>query len=339
MKDKVFIVAELSANHNNDFDIAVKTIKEMAKSGADAVKVQTYRPESLSVKVDNEFFKPKINGLWKGWKPWDLYKEASMPYEWQPKLKKIAEGLGLEFFSSPFDLEAVDFLESLNVKRYKIASFEINDIPLIYKVASTKKPIIISTGIATIDDIELAVNTCYQAKNKNVSLLKCTSEYPATVEMANLAIIIDMKQRFKVNVGLSDHTLGHIVPVAAVSLGAKIVEKHFTLDRKMGGVDSAFSMEPAEFKTMVEQIRLTEKAIGIISYDVSEKDLNRRRSLFAVENINKGEIFTYKNVRSIRPGNGLAPKYYNKILGKIAKKDIKKGTPLNWDLVDNMQDL
>ena len=339
MKDKVFIVAELSANHNNDFDIAVKTIGKMAKSGADAVKVQTYRPESLSVKVDNEFFKPKINGLWKGWKPWDLYKEASMPYEWQPKLKKIAEGLGLEFFSSPFDLEAVDFLESLNVKRYKIASFEINDIPLIYKTASTKKPIIISTGIATIDDIKLAINTCYQAKNKNVSLLKCTSEYPAIVGMANLATIIDMKKRFKVNVGLSDHTLSQIVPVAAVSLGAKIVEKHFTLDRKMGGVDSAFSMEPAEFKTMVEQIRLTEKAIGIISYDVSEKDLNRRRSLFAVENINKGEIFTYKNVRSIRPGNGLAPKYYNKILGKIAKKDIKKGTPLNWDLVDNMQDL
>jgi len=334
MKDKVFIVAEMSANHNNDFNVAAKTIREMAKSGADAVKVQTYRPESLSLNVDNDFFKPKINGLWKGWKPWDLYKEASMPYEWQPKLKKIAEDLGLEFFSSPFDLEAVDFLESLNIKRYKIASFEINDIPLICKVASTKKPIIISTGIATTDDIELAINTCYQAKNKNVSLLKCTSEYPARVEMANLATITDMKRRFKVNVGLSDHTLGHIVPIVAVSLGAKIVEKHFILDRKMGGVDSAFSMEPTEFKVMVEQIRLTEKAIGTISYDVSEKDLNRRRSLFAVENINKGEIFTTSNIRSIRPGNGLSPKHYNEILGKIAKNNIKKGTPLNWDLIN-----
>ena len=334
MKNKVFIVAEMSANHNNDFDTAVKTIEAMAKSGADAVKIQTYRPESLCVDVDNEFFCPKKEGLWKGWKPWDLYQQASMPYEWQHKLKKVAENLGLVFFSSPFDLEAVDFLENLNVPLYKIASFEINDIPLIQKVASTKKPVIISTGIATIDDIQLAINTCYQSGNRNVSLLKCTSEYPSTIEMANLSTIIDMKQRFKVTIGLSDHTLGFTVPIVAVSLGAKIVEKHFILDRKFGGCDAPFSMEPSEFKSMVDQIRLAESAMGSVSYNVLEKDLNRRRSLFAVEDIGKNEVLTKKNVRSIRPGNGLPPLYYNEVLGKKTKIKIKKGTPLSWDLLN-----
>ena len=328
LSDRVFIIAELSANHNNDFDLAVRTIKSIASSGADAVKVQTYKPSSLTIDLDTGFFAPKTKGLWKGYTPWKLYEEASMPYEWQPKLKKISEDLGLTFFSSPFDMEGVDFLESINCPIYKIASFEITDIPLIHYVATKGKPIIISTGVATVEDIQLALDTCKQAGNDQVTLLKCTSQYPATIEQANLKSMIDIKERFKVKVGLSDHTIGSLVPTVAVSLGAKVVEKHFILDRKLGGPDSKFSMEPQEFTEMVNTIRNVEFALGKINYNVSLEDRNRRRSIFAINTIKKGEIFTKENIRSIRPGYGLHPKYYNQILGKKATRDIGKGTPL-----------
>jgi len=326
-----FIVAELSANHNQKFDLAVKTIKAMKESGADAVKFQTYTSDSLSLDVDDERFGPIKNGQWKGIRPYDLYKKAAMPWEWQSKLKKIAEKIGLLCFSSPFDFKAVDFLETLGMPIYKIASPEITDIPLIKYVASKGKPMIISTGLANIDDIKLALKTCRDAGNDNISLLKCTSQYPAPIEAANLSTLIDMKQRFGVDVGVSDHTFGSIVPVVAVSLGAKIVEKHFILDRKLDGPDSAFSMEPHEFKKMVDDIRLTEKALGKMSYEIKEKDKQRRRSLFVTEYIKKGELLTDKNFRSVRPGHGLHPKYLYDVLGKKAKSDLKKGTPLKKD--------
>lgn len=331
--NKTFIIAELSANHNNDFDTARKTIEAMANAGADAVKVQTYKPESLTLKADTKYFAPKTKGLWKGYTPWELYTEASMPYDWQPKLKQIAENLGLEFFSSPFDLEAVDFLETLNVPYYKIASFEITDIPLIKHAASKGKPMIISTGVADEKDIELAVKTCRNAGNNDITLLKCTSQYPASITDANLLTIPDMKKRFGTELGLSDHTMGFIVPVTAVSLGASMVEKHFILDRNLGGPDSAFSMEPHEFKEMVSAVRQVEQALGDVSYKVSEEDKLRRRSLFVCRDIKKGETFTEKNVRSIRPGNGLHPKYIYEILGETANKNLEKGTPVVWEMI------
>lgn len=339
MDDKisdVYIIAELSANHNNDLNLAVKTIQEMALAGADAVKVQTYKAESLSIDVNNEYFKEKTEGLWKGYRPFDLYREAAMPYEWQPKLQKLAKDLGLDFFSSPFDKEGVDFLETLNVPKYKIASFEITDIPLIDYVASKGKPIIISTGVADIDDIHLAVNTCREAGNSDITLLKCTSNYPATFDDANLFTIPDMKERFAVKVGVSDHTMGHIVPVVAVSLGAQIVEKHFILDRNLGGPDSAFSMEPHEFKHMVAEVRNAEKTLGQIVYEVNDKDKLRRRSLFAVKDIEAGEIITNENVRSVRPGHGLSPKFLSAIIGKTVKKKIYKGLPILQEMFENI---
>jgi pseudaminic acid synthase len=328
-----YIIAELSANHNNDFDIALKTVKAMAVSGADAVKVQTYTADSLSIDVDNEYFKEKTEGLWKGYRPYDLYREAAMPYSWQPKLQEIAHSLGLEFFSSPFDKEGVDFLESLHVPKYKIASFEITDIPLIEYTASKGKPMIISTGVAEIEDIQLAVDTCRKAGNDDITLLKCTSNYPATIEEANLLTIPDLKERFGTKVGVSDHTMGHSVPVVAVSLGARVVEKHFILDRSMGGPDSAFSMEPNEFKLMTEEVRKAEKTLGEVNYDVSDQDKLRRRSLFVVKDIKRGEPFTNENIRSVRPGHGLSPKYLPQILGTKANLEIKKGTPLTRELL------
>ena len=325
MTNKTYIIAELSANHNNDFDLAVKTLEAMAESGANAVKVQTYKPQSLTINLDTGHFASRKDGLWKGYTPWKLFTEAAMPYEWQPILQKIAENLGLEFFSSPFDLEGVDFLETLNVPRYKIASFEITDIPLITYAASKGKPMIISTGVAEIEDIELALEACYNAGNKDITLLKCTSQYPATIEQANLKTMVDMKERFGVKVGLSDHTMGSLVPTVAVSLGAEVVEKHFILDRSLGGPDFAFSMEPDEFAEMVSAIRNTEKVLGSVTYEVSETDKMRRRSLFVVEDIKAGDIITEKNVRSVRPGFGLHPKYLPEVLGKEATSDLEKG--------------
>lgn len=335
-RKKVFVIAELSANHNKDFDLAVKTIKAMKESGADAVKLQTYKPDSLSIEYENEYFGPKTEGLWKGYTPYKLYQQAYMPWEWQPKLKKIAEEIGLVCFSSPFDFEAVDFLDKMDVPAYKIASFEITDIPLIEYTASKNKPMIISTGIATMSDIEEAIKACKRVGNNKIAILKCTSSYPAEHGEMNLQTIPNMAETFKTIVGLSDHTLGWSVPVAAVALGAKIIEKHFILDKSLKGPDSVFSMEPSEFYSMVKSIREVEKALGSVTYDLSPNELKsrkNRRSLFAVKNIKKGDVFTNKNVRSIRPGDGLHPKYSSVIFGKNAIKDIIIGTPISWELL------
>lgn len=331
-----FIIAELSANHMNDFDIAVKTIEAMAEAGADAVKFQTFTPDTITIDCDNEYFQIKQGTVWDGQVLHELYEDAYMPWDWQPKLKKIAEDLGLIVFSSPFDKTSVDFLEDMDVPAYKIASFEITDIPLIEYVASKGKPIIISTGIASLEDIELAVKTCFDAGNHKIALLKCTSSYPAPLEEINLNTIPDIKDKFGVVVGLSDHTLGGEVSTAAVALGAKIIEKHFILDRNMGGPDSDFSMEPGEFKQMVDSIRNVEKAIGTVTYELSDKvKANREfsRSLFVVEDMKKGEIITEGNVRSIRPGFGLHPKYLKEILGKKINQDLSKGTPFDLSFI------
>ena len=326
--NKVFIIAELSANHNHDFELAKRTIKAMAESGADAVKVQTYTPDSLVMDCDNEYFGPISTGLWKGIKRYDLYKEGAMPYEWQPFLKDYAESLGLVFFSTPFDLEGVDFLEGMNIPIYKVASFEINDIPLIKKIAQQHKPVIMSTGVAGLDDIELAINTCRKEGVFDITLLKCTSEYPAPYEHVNLMTIPDMKQRFGVKVGLSDHTMGSVVPVAAVALGATVIEKHFILSRSQGGPDSTFSMEPEEFKTMVDEIRIVEKSLGGVTYELDDVKKGKRRALYATKDIAEGELFSKDNIRSFRPSAGLSPKYYEDLLGKPSKRAIKRGDPL-----------
>lgn len=324
-----FIIAELSANHNNDLELALKTIESVALTGADAIKVQTYTADSLAIDVDNEFFGPKKEGLWKGIRPYDLYKEAALPYEWHQPLKEKAESLGLVFFSSPFDLEAVDFLEELEVPMYKIASFEITDIPLIRYTASKNKPMIISTGVADLYDIELAVNACREVGNDDITLLKCTSQYPAVLEDANLLTIPEIQKRFNVKVGLSDHTMGDIVPMAAVALGASVVEKHYILDRNLGGPDSSFSMEPDEFTEMVKKIRAVEKTLGIVKFSINDSDRYKRRSLFAVKDIEVGELFSHDNVRSLRPGVGLHPKQLDVIIGEVSTKNFRKGDPIN----------
>lgn len=329
-ENSTFIIAELSANHNNDLDLALKTVKAAAESGADAIKVQTYTADSLALDVDNEYFGPKKEGLWKGIRPYDLYKEAALPYEWHVKIQKYASELGIIFFSSPFDLDAVDFLEKLNVPLYKIASFEITDIPLIRYTATKGKPMIISTGVASIEDIDLALKACKDVGNDDITLLKCTSQYPAQIADANMNTIPDMRDRFGVNVGLSDHTMGSIVPVTATALGATVIEKHFILDRSLGGADSSFSMEPNEFKDMVDQVRFVEQALGRIKYDINEKDMYKRRSLFAIKDIEEGEIITNENVKSLRPGIGLHPVFLGDILGKPSKWKHLKGDPFRY---------
>lgn len=328
----VFIIAELSANHGHKYKIAADTIRAMKDAGADAVKLQTYTADTITIDSDRDEFKIKQGTIWDGKNLHKLYAEASMPWEWQPKLKKYAEELGLVCFSSPFDNTAVDFLEQMDVLAYKIASFEITDIPLIEYVASKDKPIIISTGVAELEDIEEAIDACRRMGNNQISLLKCTSAYPTPLEEMNLKTIPDMIERFDSVIGLSDHTLGIETAIAAVSLGAKIIEKHFILDRKIGGADASFSLEPDQFKSMVEAIRNTEKALGEVTYKLSEKSKKSRefsRSLFVVKDIKAGEELTEENVRSIRPGFGLAPKYLKQILGKKAQFDVKKGTPLD----------
>lgn len=332
----VFIIAELSANHLKNFDIAVSTIKAMKESGADAVKLQTYTPDTITMDCDNEYFQIRQGTIWDGKTLYQLYQEAYMPWEWQPKLKKIAEDLGLICFSSPFDKTAVDFLEEMDVPAYKVASPEITDIPLIECIASKNKPILISTGMATLADIEEAIEACKKMGSNQIALLKCTSVYPAPFEEINLRTIPNMAETFKTIVGLSDHTHGISVPVAAVALGAKIIEKHFILDRNLGGVDSAFSLEPKEFEAMVKAIREAEKALGEVTYEFSEKTIKSRefsRSLFVVKDMKAGEAFTEENVRSIRPGYGLHTRYLNNVLGRKVVKDVRKGTPLNWVLV------
>ena len=333
----VFIIAEMSANHLQKFDNAVKIIKTAKEAGADAIKLQTYTPDTITIDCDNEYFQIKQGTLWDGQTLYELYKKAYTPWEWQSKLKEIAEEEGLICFSSVFDKTAVDFLEKINVPAYKIASFEITDIPLIEYAASKGKPIIISTGIANLSDIEDAVNACKRMGNEQIALLKCVSAYPTPLKDINLRTIPNLADTFKTVVGLSDHTLGISVPIASVALGACIIEKHLTLDRSLGGPDAAFSLEPAEFKAMVKSVREVEKALGEVSYDLTEKMKKSRefsRSLFVVKDIKAGEVFTEENIRSIRPGYGLPPKYLKDILDKKSKKDISKGVPFCWNLIE-----
>ena len=335
-EESVFIIAELSANHMQDFDVAVDTIHAINDSGADAVKFQTFTPDTITMDSDKSYFQIQQGTLWDGRTLHDLYKEAYMPWEWQPELKKIAEKLGLICFSSPFDKTAVDFLEEMDVPAYKIASFEITDIPLIEYTASKGKPVIISTGIAELSDIEMAVNACKRVGNHQIILLKCTSSYPAPMESMNLKTIPNMAEIFGATVGLSDHTIGSSVAVASVALGARVIEKHFILDKNMGGPDSEFSAEPEEFSAMVKAVRDVEKAIGDINYDLTEdkmKSRNFSRSLFVVSDMEECEEFTEENLRSIRPGYGLHPKHLKDILGKKARRPIEKGTPLTWNLI------
>ena len=333
---RTFIIAEMSANHLQDYDRAVEIIKKAKWAGADAIKLQTYTPDTITIDCDNKYFQITQGTIWDGTTLHKLYEGAYTPWEWQPKLKKIAEEEGLIFFSSPFDNTAVDFLEDMDVPAYKIASFEINDIPFIEYIASKGKPVIISTGIARMADIQDAIDACRRAGNDNIALLKCTSAYPSPVEEVNLNTIPNMKETFDVITGLSDHTMGNAVSVGAVALGAKIIEKHFTLRRADGGADSKFSMEPEEFKEMVDNIRTVEKALGKVTYDLTEKQVKSRehsRSLFVTEDVKEGEVFTNENVRSIRPGFGIETKYINDVLGKKASSNIKKGTPFNWKLI------
>ena len=333
---QTFIIAELSANHMNDFDIAVKTIEAMKEAGADAIKFQTYTPDTITIDCDNEYFQIKQGTIWDGQVLYDLYEDAFMPWDWQPKLKKIAEDLGLIVFSSPFDKTSVDFLEEMDVPAYKIASYEITDIPLIKYVASKGKPIIISTGIASFEDIELAIKTCLDAGNDQIAILKCTSSYPSPFDEINLNVIPALEEKFNVVVGLSDHTMGSEVAIAGVVLGAKIVEKHFILDRNMDGPDSEFSMEPQEFKQMVDSIRNVEKALGNDNFELTEKMIINQdfsRSLFVVKDMKMGDVITEDNVRSIRPGFGLHPKYLNEILGKKVNTDLKRGIPFELKFI------
>jgi pseudaminic acid synthase len=331
----VYIVAEMSANHNQDFERAVRILHAAKEAGADAAKLQTYTPDTLTIDSGRDHF--RIGGtIWEGRALYDLYGEAYTPWDWQPKLKAIADDLDLDLFSTPFDCTAVEFLEEMGVPAYKVASFEIVDLPLIRRIAQTGKPIIMSTGMATLAEIDEAVCTARAAGAAQIALLKCTSAYPAPPEEMNLRTIPHLAQAFGLPVGLSDHTLGIAVPVAAVALGACLVEKHFTLSRDLPGPDSAFSLEPHEFKAMVGAIRIAEKAVGKVKYEVTRQEAASRvfrRSLFVVQDVKAGEVFTADNVRSIRPGHGLHTRYLDQVLGRRAARDIERGTPLSWDLV------
>lgn len=332
----VYVVAEMSANHSQDLDQAVQILNAAKEAGADAVKLQTYTPDTMTISCDNEYFQIGKGTLWEGRNFYDLYNEAYTPWEWQPKLKAIADDFGMDLFSTAFDSSAVDFLEDMGVPVHKVASFEIVDIPLIEKMAWTGKPLIISTGMATLGEIDEAVQAASNAGANQIALLKCTSAYPAPPEEMNLRTISHLAEAFGLPVGLSDHTLDIAVPVAAVALGACIIEKHLTLSRDMLGPDSAFSLEPQEFKPMVEAVRKAEKALGTVHYGVSEQEAqsrNFRRSLFVVKDVKQGEAFTEENVRSIRPGHGLLPKYLPDVLERRAAQDIGRGTPLAWGLL------
>lgn len=332
----VYIVAELSANHHQDFDQAVRLIHAAKEAGADAIKIQTYTANTLTVKSDLPHFRVGGGTLWDGHTLYDLYTEAYTPWEWQPKLKAIANELSLDLFSTPFDATAIDFLERMDVPAYKIASFELVDLALIQGVAQTGKPLIMSTGMATLAEIDEAVRVARQAGATQIVLLKCNSAYPAPPEEMNLRTIPHLAQAFGVIAGLSDHTLDLAVPVAAATLGACFIEKHFTFSRNTPGPDSAFSLEPAEFKAMVEAVRVAEKALGRVSYQVTEREAASRvfrRSLFVVQDIKAGEIFSEANVRSIRPAHGLHPRYLSRILGRRASRDIERGTPLDWKMI------
>jgi len=332
-----YIVAEMSANHGNKIERALRIIEEAHQAGADAIKVQTYLPDTITLDCDSRDF--RIEGtLWEGRRLYDLYAEASMPWEWQPKLKQAANDLGMDFFSTPFDDTAVDFLESLDVPAYKVASFEIVDLPLLKRIAKTGKPVILSTGMATREEIAEAIQTLRDHGSEEIVILKCNSAYPAPPEDMNLRTMLDMSRQFGTVVGLSDHTLGIAVPVAAVSLGASLIEKHFTLSRNDPGPDSAFSLEPAELAEMVRSVRTVEAALGEIRYGPTDSDrgnLMFRRSLYAAETIEQGGRFDENNVRVVRPGHGLLPRFLPRVLGCRAACRIEAGTPLSWDAVES----
>jgi len=333
---KVFIIAELSANHNGSLETALETIRGAKRAGADAIKLQTYTADTITIDVRNQDFQIK-GTIWEGKNLYDLYQEAYTPWEWHKALFDEAEKQGLVCFSSPFDKTAVDFLENLNAPAYKIASFEITDIPLIEYVASKRKPVIISTGIAREEDIRLAVETCKNAGNDKIALLKCTSSYPAPLEEANMIMIKDLAEKFGVISGLSDHTMGNTVPVVATCFGACIIEKHFILDRSIGGPDASFSMNEQEFAEMVKAVREAEMAIGVVDYNLTPKQASGRdfsRSLYVVEDIPEGGMINTQNVRSIRPGFGLHPKHYKDILGKKVNRELKKGDRMSLDVIE-----
>ena len=333
----VYIIAELSANHNQNFEHAQRIVRAAKEAGVDAVKLQTYTPDTITIRSDQECFRIRGGTLWDGRTLYDLYGEAYTPWEWQPKLMALAGELELDLFSSAFDPTAVDFLEKMNVPVHKIASPELVDLPLIQKMARTGKPLILSTGMATVDEIEEAIKAARDAGAKELALLRCTSSYPAPPEEMNLKSIPDLVQRFRVPVGLSDHTPGIATAVAAVALGASIIEKHITLSRADGGPDAAFSLEPQEFRALVESIRSAEQSLGQVQYGPTPHEMRTkpfRRSLFVVNDVKKGEPFTPANVRSIRPANGLHPRHLPDVLGRRAARDIEKGTPFDWELVD-----
>ena len=332
-ESKVFIIAELSANHNGSLETAIETIYAAKRAGADCIKLQTYTAETITIDCDKQDFIIK-DTIWHGRKLYDLYNEAYTPWEWHFKLFETARQIGLECFSSPFDKTSVDLLESLNTPAYKIASFEITDIPLIEYVASKGKPIIISTGIAELDDIQLAVDTCRKVGNSQIALLKCTSSYPAPINEANMIMVKDFTERFNVVSGLSDHTIGSIVPIVATTFGAKIIEKHFILDRSIGGPDASFSMNEHEFFEMVKSIREAESAIGKVDFNLTEKQLKGKdfsRSLYFVNDLNEGDIITENDIKSIRPGFGIHPKHYYEIIGKKVMKSINFGDRVKWN--------
>lgn len=329
----IYIVAEMSANHGQSFEEAVRILHAAKEAGADALKLQTYTPDTITIACDNEYFRIKGGAPWDGKTLYELYGEAYTPWEWQPKLKAIADQIGLDLFSSPFDASAVNFLETMGVPAYKVASFEIVDLPLIEKMARTGKPLIISTGMSTLEEIEEAIAAARGAGSSQLAVLKCTSAYPARPEDMNLRTIPYLMERLGVPVGISDHTLGIAVPVAAVSLGACMIEKHFTLSRTHSGPDSSFSLEPHEFRAMVEAVRTAEKGLGEIQIKPSDQEAKNRvfrRSLFVVQDVRAGECFTEKNVRSIRPGYGLVPKFLPRVLGRRASQNLVRGTPLQW---------
>lgn len=332
----VFIVAELSANHKGDLERAKKMVREACLAGADAVKLQTYTPDTMTIDCCNQYFQIKPPSPWQGKTLYQLYKEAQTPWEWYPILKKIADKYGVILFSSPFDKTAVDFLEKMKAPCYKVASYEIGDLELLKKIAQTKKPVIITRAMASLGEMKLALETLRKNGAKSVAVLHCINAYPAKIAEMNLATIPDIAKRFKVVSGLSDHSLGMAVAMTAVAAGASIIEKHFTLSRADGGPDAGFSLEPAEFKNLVKAVRETEKMIGQAQYGVAKQEAKSivvRRSLFAVKDIKKGELLSRENIRSIRPGYGLLPQYLSKVLGKKAKMNIKRGTPLQWNLI------
>jgi len=335
--NNTFIIAELSANHNQNIDVAFELIDKAHEAGADAIKLQTYTADTITLNSENEEFQIKGGTEWDGQTLYSLYSKAYTPWEWTPKLMKRANDLGMELFSSPFDISAVDHLEKYNCPAYKIASLEVSDHVLLKRVAQTGKPVIISSGGASLEDLESALNILRKNGTKNIAMLKCTAAYPADPSDANLKTMVNMKETFNIIPGLSDHTLGPTVPISSVALGAKVIEKHFTLSRDSGSVDDSFSLTPSEFKEMVKYVRIAEKCLGKVKYGgvKSEKNTTKyRRSLYAIKDIKKGDILSSENIKSIRPSNGLHTKYFNKIVGKKARVDISFATPLSWNLIE-----